>query len=342
MAYALEDYLASYTKGSGSGGSRLIDQPLGRSEDDLSRWGMFVSQEGDCLLLTSRVTSPYLLPERYEADAWVNRLVGARKAGRMGVAISKDGVVHIDATGQDEDAIERWRAYGLGLMAATAAVAPAIAAGVFAGAAASRAVEKLIERRIERRRSELAAPAATSDPAARVLSGTALAPAPAQVVLKEAPSAGAASVSAVASRIAELSGLSDQQLANLFKVERETYCRWRTGALTNPRSGNRQRLALLQRLMEDLAQRGIPIKDWLLNSIAEEGKTAYELLEQGRIDRVAFLSLAVGGVPSAFGAREFRSAAEAEAAGELSFEDDNEWEYPADDEAEYSDDGDTG
>jgi hypothetical protein len=106
-----------------------------------------------------------------------------------------------------------------------------------------------------------------------------------------------APVADVASRIAALSELSDELLAELFKVERETFCRWRTGTLTNPRVGNRRRLGLLLALMEDLAGRRVNIKDWLLNHVTSQGLTPYELLERGRIDEVAFLAFSIGESP---------------------------------------------
>lgn len=103
-----------------------------------------------------------------------------------------------------------------------------------------------------------------------------------------------ASVAEVASRIAALSELSDELLASLFKVERETFCRWRTGVLTNPRVGNRRRLGLLLALLEDLTGRQVNIKDWLLNSVTPQALTPYQLLERGRIDEVAFLAASIG------------------------------------------------
>jgi hypothetical protein len=108
------------------------------------------------------------------------------------------------------------------------------------------------------------------------------------------PLAPDASVADVATRIALLCGLSDELLADLFKVERETFCRWRTGVLTNPRVGNRRRLALLLGLLEDLGGRQVNIKDWLLNSVTPQGLTPYQLLETGRIDEVAFLAASIG------------------------------------------------
>lgn len=121
---------------------------------------------------------------------------------------------------------------------------------------------------------------------------------PAPAATEESPAieplAADAPVSAIASRITALSGLSDELLAALFKVERETFCRWRTGALTNPRVGNRRRLGLLLALLEELQAGQVIIKDWLLNGAVSDGLTPYELLERGRIDEVAYAAAAIG------------------------------------------------
>lgn len=122
------------------------------------------------------------------------------------------------------------------------------------------------------------------------------------------------SIAAIASRIYEISGLDDGLLAALFKVQRETFNRWRTGVLTNPRRGNRRRLTLLLRLFEDLAAREIPTRDWLLNTIDEEERTPYDLLARGRIDKVAHLAAAIG-VPAPIRALDVHE-------GELVFGDD--------------------
>lgn len=136
-----------------------------------------------------------------------------------------------------------------------------------------------------------------------------------------------ASVAAIASRIYELSGLGDERLAALFKVKRETFNRWRTGVLTNPRVGNRRRLALLLRLLEDLAAREVLTKDWLLNTAADEEQTPYDLLHRGRIDAVAYLATAIG-APT-----PIARAVESEER-DLVFGNDDVWEvdYPDEDE----------
>lgn len=130
------------------------------------------------------------------------------------------------------------------------------------------------------------------------------------------------STAAIASRIYQLSGLDDEQLAALFKVQRETFNRWRTGVLTNPRAGSRRRLALLRRLFEDLAARGVPLRDWLLNTIDDESRTPYDLLARGRIDTVAYLAATIG--TAAPQARELELNQD-----ELVFGEDDVWE-PAD------------
>ncbi len=138
----------------------------------------------------------------------------------------------------------------------------------------------------------------------------------------EATLAADASVAEIASRIATLSNLSDDLLAELFKVERETFCRWRTGVLTNPRVGNRQRLGLLLGLLQDLAGRQVNIKDWLLNFVTSQGLTPYQLLDRGHIDEVAFLAASIGEPPVERDARVVTG----EEPEPLMFGDDDVWE----------------
>jgi len=135
------------------------------------------------------------------------------------------------------------------------------------------------------------------------------------------------STATLASRIYELSGLDDEQLAALFKVQRETFNRWRAGVLTNPRAASRRRLALLLRLFEDLAARSVPVKDWLLNTIDDESRTPYDLLRRGRIDAVAYLAATIG---TAAPPRRQRARDE----DELVFGEDDVWEL-----ADHDDDG---
>jgi hypothetical protein len=76
-------------------------------------------------------------------------------------------------------------------------------------------------------------------------------------------------------------------------VARETFQRWRTGELTNPNVGNRRRLGLLLRLLEDLEGREVRVDQWLRNVSAIDGLTPYELLERGRLDDVEHLAAQV-------------------------------------------------
>lgn len=144
------------------------------------------------------------------------------------------------------------------------------------------------------------------------------------------PLASDASVAQIASRVAQLSGLSDERLAELFKVERETFCRWRTGVLTNPRAASRRRLGLLLILLEDLNMRRVNIKDWLLNPVAGRTLTPYDLVSKGRIDEVAFLAASVGEQPTE---RDVAMTART-AVDSLTFGDDNVWEFSESDEDE--------
>ena len=143
-------------------------------------------------------------------------------------------------------------------------------------------------------------------------------------VTKVAILAADASVAEIASRIAKLSGLDDGRLSKLFKVERETFCRWRTGALTNPRDGNRRRLGLLLRVLEDLSERRVQVRNWLLNQAPGGGLTPYELLERGRIDEVAYLAASIG-AEAAERDQKPRSVSEATDKGMLVFDDDDQW-----------------
>jgi hypothetical protein len=131
-----------------------------------------------------------------------------------------------------------------------------------------------------------------------------------------------ASIASIASRIAALTELSDEMLADLFKVERETFCRWRTGALANPRPRNRRRLSLLLTVLEDLRGRDVAIREWLLNHTTDGGDTPYELLLKGQIDGVAYAAAEVG-EPAV--ARDPRLSLGGDAES-LQFGDDDSWE----------------
>ncbi len=134
------------------------------------------------------------------------------------------------------------------------------------------------------------------------------------------------SVVDIASRIAALSELGDQRLSDVFRVERETFCRWRNGVLANPRDSNRRRLGLVLRLFEDLASHQINVKDWMLNQTDPSGRTPYELLVAGGFEEVAYLASTAGIQPVT---RDVRLAAPVEVEP-LRFGDDDVWE-PQDD-----------
>lgn len=107
-----------------------------------------------------------------------------------------------------------------------------------------------------------------------------------------------ATVQQTAARIAQLSGLTDGQLASLFNVTRETFQRWRTGQLRKPTDANRRRLGLLARLLEDVAKREAAVDQWLRNVSDIDGLSPYELLERGRLDDAELLAAQLPGGPS--------------------------------------------
>lgn len=106
-----------------------------------------------------------------------------------------------------------------------------------------------------------------------------------------------APVQAIASRIRELSGLSDSRLAGIFKVTRETFNRWRSGAMTNPTEGTRRRVVMVLHLLEELAAQEVNINDWLQNPSPANGISPYDLLKRGRIDDAAYAAAAIGQAP---------------------------------------------
>ncbi len=99
-----------------------------------------------------------------------------------------------------------------------------------------------------------------------------------------------ATVAEVATRIADISNLSDGDLAQLFGVARETFQRWRTGELTKPTRANRRRLGLLLRLLADLDRREVQVSEWLRNVTEIDDMTPYELLKRGRLDDAEHLA----------------------------------------------------
>lgn len=103
-----------------------------------------------------------------------------------------------------------------------------------------------------------------------------------------------ASIQTLATRLRELTGFSDARLADLFKVTRETYNRWRLGAMTNPTDGARRRVVTVTRLLEELESRDVSVPDWLQNPTAVDGLTPYDLIVRGRVDEAAYLAASTG------------------------------------------------
>jgi hypothetical protein len=101
-----------------------------------------------------------------------------------------------------------------------------------------------------------------------------------------------ASVARVATRLAELTGLSDRELGQLFpgQVSREHFHRWRSGKSDNPTAANRRRLWFLLTLIERLAQGGVSVDDWIRNPTAIDDLTPLDLLRLGRFDEVERLA----------------------------------------------------
>lgn len=133
---------------------------------------------------------------------------------------------------------------------------------------------------------------------------------------------GVANVAQMAQRISKLSQLTDEQLAGIFKVERETFARWKNGALGNPRAASRRRLGLLLQLFEELATDAMPVRDWLLNKVGPDGHTPLELLELGMFDRAARMSVELVDATGA--------SARLPVERELTFGADDEWELDSD------------
>ena len=261
------------------------------------------------------VTSPasrYLLP-----GLWDFSLVRkeTRAPGRNQV-IFYEGDVVIDAIAQDEEVMARlqdWFAAPRGRLEWRHGVESE--PGELLDVA-----ESALERKVADRPSELAAPIVIEDSVAVVDE------------VSDEPLSKDASVEAIASRIHALTDLSDEDLARLFKVTRETFNRWRSGVLTNPTAGSRRRLGLLLGLLEDLTSRDVSIKDWLLNAPVRDELTPYQLLEAGRIGDVAYLAAGLGSERR----YDYQSAGE-EAEEELVFGDDARWEAfdsEVDDDAE--------
>lgn len=106
-----------------------------------------------------------------------------------------------------------------------------------------------------------------------------------------------ASVPQLTARLSALTGLSDDELAQVFlgrgsreRVSREHYQRWRTGKKTSATDANRRRMWFLVRLFEPLAQVKVGIPDWVRNASPVDELTPLELLQLGRFDEVEYLA----------------------------------------------------
>jgi type II secretory pathway pseudopilin PulG len=100
-----------------------------------------------------------------------------------------------------------------------------------------------------------------------------------------------ASVADVTTRLAELTGLHDRELGELFpgQVSREHVQRWRTGKRDNPTAANRRRMWFLVRLFEGLVRGGVTVREWIRNPTTIDERTPYDLLRVGRFDEVEHL-----------------------------------------------------
>lgn len=147
-------------------------------------------------------------------------------------------------------------------------------------------------------------------------------------------------VSQIASRITELTKLSDGDLACLFprQVQRETFQRWRTGRLENPTPANRRRMGILVNLFEDLSERGVNVREWVRNNSEFDGLSPYELLVQGRLDEVETLAARAAPQPASVetvgadglpvevdGTRPSFALRSQEPDDDLVFEDEDDW-----------------
>lgn len=106
-----------------------------------------------------------------------------------------------------------------------------------------------------------------------------------------------ASIMQLTTRLSELTGLPDDELAQLFlgrasreRVSREHYQRWRTGRKENSTKANRRRMWFLVRLFEQLAQAEVAIQDWVRNASSSDHLTPFDLLKLGRFDEVEYLA----------------------------------------------------
>jgi hypothetical protein len=167
-----------------------------------------------------------------------------------------------------------------------------------------------------------------------------------------------ASVRQLTARLSELTGLHDDELAQLFlgqasreRVSREHYQRWRTGKKENATAANRRRMWFLVRLFERLARAEIGIRDWVRNTTEMGDMTPFELLRLGRFDDVEHLAARLMPVPERNevispeglpvlleqGPASFTPRSE-EPTTDLVFEDEDDWVETEDDVEDETDD----
>ncbi len=289
-----------------------------RSKSDPAGVALLMRDHGDCLDIVPSPSAAYLLPDLFEFSPVRKESVGF---GHGQVKLLDHYVIYVMA-GPKEDLTP----YALGApMGAEMAIAPEPFGPAIAGLKGGylELPPIPIGPRREAGRAIAPLPVLHNDTMASLAVGTRQEPSECDVA-EDTVLTPDASVAEIASRIARLSGLGDGSLAKLFGVERETFCRWRTGVLKNPLVGNRRRLGLLLRLLEDLDRRQVHINNWLLNQLHTGDLTPYDLLAQGRIDEVAHLAVAIG-VDVVEGDTSPLSVGEATHQGLLVFDDDDQW-----------------
>jgi hypothetical protein len=291
----------------------------GRSKSDPAGVALLMRDHGDCLDIVPSPSAAYLLPNLFEFSPVRKESVSL---GHGQVKLLDHYVIYVMAGLK-----EGLSPYALGApMSAEAAGAPEPFGPAIAGLAKGGRLELPpipVGPRREASRGIAPLPVPSNETMASLAVDTRQGPSECDVA-EDAVLTPDASIAEIASRIARLSGLGDGSLAKLFGVERETFCRWRTGVLKNPRVGNRRRLGLLLRLLEDLDGRQVHINNWLLNQLPTGDLTPYDLLAQGRIDEVAHLAVAIG-VDVVEGDTSPLSVSEATDQGLLVFDDDDQW-----------------
>jgi transcriptional regulator with XRE-family HTH domain len=262
--------------------TRAIEQLAASSGARIGVRGVVLGEFSDqpYLNIVASPTASYLLPDLVPAIRGIS--VGSSETRQLNGVVVFGDYVRIGGIIRDEDIAEQQRRWS-----EFAEVAERLAKGV---------------------RREPVSPEPTPAAAAAALD---------EVEVAAEPLRADASVQDIASRIQQLSSMSDAKLADLFRVTRETFNRWRSGAMTNPSVGTRRRLGMALRLLEELAARGVSTSDWLVNPSSVSGTTPYDLLREGRIDEAAYLAAAAR-APSAPPDRVRRDEAP------LIFEDDDE------------------